>query len=63
MRGFIETLRNLKRGKRGIYVCPKCGSPRMQNLSSLGGWIFPNQYLCDECGYNGYLVLELEKEK
>jgi len=55
-------LRELRRG-RGIQVCPKCGSPQIESASWLDGWVFPNRYVCADCGYSGYIVMELEKEK
>jgi C4-type Zn-finger protein len=31
--------------------------------SSLDYWLTPKKYVCENCGYNGSIVMELEKEK
>jgi hypothetical protein len=31
--------------------------------SSLDYWLTPRKYVCDDCGYVGILVMELEKEE
>jgi len=62
MKQVFETIRKLKRGKHGLKVCPKCGSVKIRNSSLLSGWIIPDQYVCEDCGYTGYLILELERK-
>jgi predicted RNA-binding Zn-ribbon protein involved in translation (DUF1610 family) len=59
---LFNTIRNLKRDQHHLRICPKCGSAKIREVSSLGGWILPSRYVCDDCGYDGYLLLELEKE-
>jgi len=44
-------------------VCPKCGSPNIHLSSRFDAWLTPELYVCDECGYKGPVVLELEIEK
>ncbi|MBS7644455.1 MAG: hypothetical protein QW569_05900 [Candidatus Bathyarchaeia archaeon] len=57
-RGIFKAL---KRGRRGLLaICPRCGSPRVNQLNSLGGWLTPPIYICGECGYAGPILLELE---
>jgi len=63
MSGLLETIRNLRRSRRDLSVCPKCGSARIRNSSWMNGWILPDQYTCDDCGYTGYILLELEREE
>jgi hypothetical protein len=60
---ITETLKNLKRQKSGIQCCPKCGSPSIFGLGSLDGWLLPTQFTCEECGYSGYLLMELFESK
>ena len=43
-----------------IY-CPRCCSPKIKLASSLAIWLTPKEYYCEECGYIGIVVLELEK--
>lgn len=64
LQNLFKILRGLKRKKTPAYIaCPKCGSRQIHRLRL--GWpgITPLMYSCDECGYNGPLVLELEKER
>lgn len=63
LKNLFMILRGLKRKKTPAYItCPKCGSQKIQRLSV--GWpgITPITYSCNECGYSGPLVLELDKE-
>jgi len=64
---FLEDLREvfktLKRRKPSKIYCPRCGSPRIHLSSSLDYWLTPKKYVCDECGYKGPIVMELEKEE
>ncbi len=66
--GIFDNLRDtlkLVKGshQRGIQVCPKCGSRKIHAkiTGGGGGWIFPSSYECEACGYEGSIVLELEK--
>jgi predicted RNA-binding Zn-ribbon protein involved in translation (DUF1610 family) len=43
--------------------CPKCGSVKIRLSSSLNYWLTPRTYLCEDCGYHGPIVMELEKEE
>lgn len=58
-----ETLRNLKHQKSKFQFCPKCGSPSILGVGSLDGWLLPTQFTCEECGYNGYLLMEIDETK
>ncbi|MGQ9624470.1 MAG: hypothetical protein ACUVUF_05550 [Candidatus Bathycorpusculaceae bacterium] len=64
---FLEDLREvfktLKRRKPSKIYCPRCGSPRIHLSSSLDYWLTPKKYVCDECGYKGQIVMELEKDQ
>lgn len=37
--------------------CINCLSP-LSKGSQLGGWLLPQDYYCDKCGYKGYVYLE-----
>ncbi|MEM3789011.1 MAG: hypothetical protein QXN95_03995 [Candidatus Bathyarchaeia archaeon] len=56
----MKTLKH--RGPSKIY-CPKCGSPRIHLSSSLDYWLTPKKYVCEDCGYVGPIVMEIEKEE
>ena len=60
---FRELFKSLKRQKTGLKICPKCGSPDIHLSSILNGWLMPEKYLCAECSYSGFMVVELEDNK
>ncbi len=46
-----------------VRVCPKCGSPNLQEAaSSVGGWLVPTTYYCreEECDYSGPIYVEVD---
>jgi ribosomal protein L37AE/L43A len=45
-----------------INVCPKCNSPEIRRAGSVEGWLLPEQWTCDKCGYIGILVQEIDTE-
>ncbi|MHC1564565.1 MAG: hypothetical protein ACXQTF_04480 [Candidatus Hecatellaceae archaeon] len=45
------------------FLCPRCGSSRLKPYSSLDGWLTPTQYICEDCGYKGAIVLEETEEQ
>lgn len=66
-------LRALRHGRSSKIYCPRCGSGKI-GLSRRAGdalhggrnpdyWLFPRKYECTECGYNGPVVMELEKDE
>jgi predicted RNA-binding Zn-ribbon protein involved in translation (DUF1610 family) len=63
LRNFREVVRNLKHSGPRIKLCPSCGSPKLGLSSRFDIWLFPEQYVCMNCGYTGPLVMELVKEK
>jgi predicted RNA-binding Zn-ribbon protein involved in translation (DUF1610 family) len=63
LEGFREVFSSSKHRKPAQIFCPRCGSPKIHLHSSLDLWLTPQSYICDECGYNGIIVMELEKEK
>jgi len=49
-----------------ISICPKCKSPDIRLSNSAAGMFLPEQWVCDKCGYEGYMILEIDvkdKEK
>jgi len=58
-----EVLKSLKHGKPKRIYCPRCCSPKITLSSSLDIWLTPQNYICQECGYKGPIVMELEKEE
>ncbi len=44
-----------------IRVCPRCGSAKISEAkSSVGGWLVPSSYCCQECDYVGQVFVEIE---
>ncbi len=46
-----------------IKICPRCGSKNIKIASKLDGWLTPERYVCNDCGYIGQIVLEVEEER
>ena len=42
-----------------LKVCPRCLKP-LKGGSELGGWLVPQDYYCESCGYRGTVYLEKE---
>ena len=70
-RGGIETgllvdlrdiMKSFKHRKASKIYCPRCASPNIRLSSSLSYWLLPAKFVCKDCGYNGMIVMELEKE-
>jgi len=38
-------------------LCPRCLSP-LSEEGKLGGWLIPQSYFCEKCGYTGTVYLE-----
>jgi len=46
-----------------VKVCPRCGSVGIRLSSKLDVWLTPRRYVCNDCGYVGPIVLEIEESK
>jgi len=57
---LLGTVRGLKRRKRTIQVCPRCKAQTLRRSSQFDGWIFPDKFICNKCGYVGPLSVEVE---
>jgi predicted RNA-binding Zn-ribbon protein involved in translation (DUF1610 family) len=58
-----EAFKTLKHRKPTKIYCPRCGSPKIHLSSSLDYWLTPKKYVCENCGYIGPIIMELEKEE
>jgi len=56
-----EVLKMMKHRKPSGIFCPRCASPRIGLFSSLDIWLTPKKYVCENCGYVGPVVMELER--
>ena len=61
--GIREIIKNTKHRNPTQIYCPRCASPKIALSSSLAVWLTPKQYYCENCGYLGIIVLELEKDE
>jgi predicted RNA-binding Zn-ribbon protein involved in translation (DUF1610 family) len=61
MQALRDLLGNLKRRKPAKKYCPKCGNPNIRLSSKFDVWLLPELYVCEQFGYKGALVLELEE--
>ena len=43
-----------------IAICPKCRSPDIRQSSNVSGWLMPDEWECDKCGYIGTFVQEID---
>jgi len=41
-----------------VKCCPRCGGSNIRLFSKLDVWLTPEQYVCEDCGYKGPIVLE-----
>jgi predicted RNA-binding Zn-ribbon protein involved in translation (DUF1610 family) len=57
---FLDVLKDMKHAGPMPQVCPSCGSTRIRQHGSLNGWLLPAVYVCEDCGYTGKFVLELD---
>ncbi|RLG92784.1 MAG: hypothetical protein DRO36_00040 [Candidatus Hecatellales archaeon] len=63
IKNFFKTLLKKKsNNKKTMFVCPRCGSLKVYPSSWMNGWLTPTQYVCENCGYKGPILLKLEKE-
>lgn len=58
-----DVLKTLKHAKPSKIYCPKCASPNIHLSDRLDYWLTPKKYVCEDCGYIGPIVMELEKEE
>ncbi len=46
-----------------IRICPKCKKPSLKPAYNVSGWLAPDMFRCEECGYIGNFYLEVEPEE
>jgi predicted RNA-binding Zn-ribbon protein involved in translation (DUF1610 family) len=61
LNGVRDVFKNTKHKKITTIYCPKCASKKIHIYNSLSYGFTTKLYLCDECGYNGPIIMELEK--
>ncbi|WXG40134.1 MAG: hypothetical protein WED07_04810 [Candidatus Freyarchaeum deiterrae] len=63
IRGLFQSFTRRPMTKRGVLVCPRCGSTRIRQADSISGVITPPRYFCPNCYYSGYFVVEKDKDE
>ncbi|MEM4733842.1 MAG: hypothetical protein QXD70_04870, partial [Candidatus Bathyarchaeia archaeon] len=57
-----EVLKMLKHRKASPFYCPRCASPKIHVATNLDFGLTSKRYVCENCGYYGPIVMEIEKE-
>jgi hypothetical protein len=64
--GIVEEDAKPRFVRRGLAprskLCPQCLS-ELKVVTSVSGWLVPNFYACEKCGYSGYVVIEKAEEQ
>ena len=60
LKGLWETLKQIRHRRPKPKFCPRCKGHKIYPTSSLG--ILPTTYRCSDCGYEGILVIEIDRE-
>jgi late competence protein required for DNA uptake (superfamily II DNA/RNA helicase) len=60
--GVRDVIKSAKHRRPEQIYCPRCCSPKIHLTSSLNVWLTPKNYYCEDCGYVGIVVMELEKD-
>jgi transposase-like protein len=58
-----DVMKSLKHRRPSKIYCPRCASSNIHLFSNLDYWLVPKRYVCEDCGYNGPIVMELEKDE
>lgn len=61
-RDLREVVKNLKYKGATAKCCPRCGSPKLKLTGGSWFWLTPGTYVCSDCGYRGFLVMEKEED-
>ncbi len=62
LQNIREVFGTIKHRKPCQIYCPRCASPKINLSSSFDVWLMPQKYYCQNCGYVGPIVMELEKD-
>jgi predicted RNA-binding Zn-ribbon protein involved in translation (DUF1610 family) len=58
-----DILKSLKHRRPSKAYCPKCASPNIHLSKGSDYCLIPMKYVCENCGYTGPIVMELEKKE
>lgn len=61
-RDLREIVKGLKHKGATAKYCPCCGSPKLKPAGGAEFWLTPGKYVCLDCGYRGFVVMEKEED-
>jgi transposase-like protein len=61
LREILDILKGAKHSAPKPVFCPTCQGPNLKPSESYG--ILPQRYVCEDCGYEGNIVLEIDEEE
>ena len=57
-----DIVKRLKHRSETRKYCPLCGSPKLKLADGADFWLTPGKFMCLDCGYRGFLVMEKDEE-
>ncbi len=58
-----DVVKSLKHRRESQKFCPVCGSPRLKLGGGADFWLTPGKYVCQDCGYKGFIVMEKDEDE
>ncbi len=52
-----------RRDSRKIRICPFCRKPTLRPADSISGWMTAEAFACSNCGYRGYVYIEVDPDE
>jgi predicted amidophosphoribosyltransferase len=56
----VKLVRRSVKGR--VKLCPRCLS-KLDRIGELSGWLVPDDYFCEHCGYHGHVAFEISPEQ
>jgi len=50
-------------GNKLLRICPKCKKATLKPAYNVSGWLAPDMFRCQNCGYIGNFYLEVDPEE
>ncbi len=60
---ILDVFKMLTRGRSSQRYCPRCASVHVDLSGCSDSWMAPKRFTCEDCGWTGSIVMELEKEE
>ena len=57
-----EVVKRMKHRSETRKYCPICSSPRLKLASGADFWLMPGKFVCQDCGYKGFIVMEKDED-